>query len=261
MGQRRGRVGGILFVSAIAALLGALFVHASPAATAGSETGRARQLAASECESCHLSALGTGHPVGVRPRAAFVPADWPLSRDGRVDCATCHLRCGQGAPREAGTDGGHTLRGGRGGFGFCQSCHVPSGSRSTAAFGAFDHAAFHPVAHPALARGAAIGIDEQSRRCLGCHDGTVGSSGDVSVARRRGAGGDLVAHPIGVPYRSAVAPHREGGFVPRSRLDPRILLPGERVGCLSCHDLYSGQRYLLVMSNDESALCLSCHDI
>jgi len=48
---------------------------------------------------------------------------------------------------------------------------------------------------------------------------------------------------------------------PAEMLDERIRLFDSRVGCGTCHSLYSKRAALLVMSNSRSNLCLSCHDL
>jgi predicted CXXCH cytochrome family protein len=32
-----------------------------------------------------------------------------------------------------------------------------------------------------------------------------------------------------------------------------------KIGCGSCHNIYSKEKYMLVISNDSSVLCLECH--
>jgi predicted CXXCH cytochrome family protein len=103
--------------------------------------------------------------------------------------------------------------------------------------------------------------------CLGCHDGTIGTS-TISGAHALLAGvreGFYVAgdyawrdHPIGIPY-----PGNRRDFRPESFVigEGKIKLPEGRVECVSCHDPHneSGVPKMLVMSNRRSALCLACH--
>lgn len=103
--------------------------------------------------------------------------------------------------------------------------------------------------------------------CLGCHDGTVGTSmisgAHALLAGVRGgfyAPGDYAwrDHPIGIPYRGDGRDLRPESFVTKAG---RIRLPDGAVECISCHDPHneSGVPKMLVMSNRRSALCLTCH--
>jgi predicted CXXCH cytochrome family protein len=97
--------------------------------------------------------------------------------------------------------------------------------------------------------------------CASCHDEVVarsvhGASSEPArpPARRQlsTAPGVEGSHPVDVPY-----PDGDRGYVPRSRLDPRIRLPGGNVTCLSCHPEEGTDEPLF--ANRQSRLCLSCH--
>jgi predicted CXXCH cytochrome family protein len=102
--------------------------------------------------------------------------------------------------------------------------------------------------------------------CLGCHDGTIGTS-TIGSAHALLAGvreGFAFAedfpwsdHPIGIPYPIAPNDYRPASFVEKQR----IRLPHGRVECISCHDPHNqaGIDHLLWVSNRKSALCLTCH--
>jgi hypothetical protein len=66
-------------------------------------------------------------------------------------------------------------------------------------------------------------------------------------------------HPIGVQYRATRSSGDEVRLVPANRLDKRVRLFDNTVGCGSCHSVYSKQSNQLVMSNLGSKLCLTCH--
>jgi predicted CXXCH cytochrome family protein len=103
-------------------------------------------------------------------------------------------------------------------------------------------------------------VDEASLRCLGCHDGTVAGGGPGTGSPPK-IGEASASHPIGIAYPPRPRPGGEGTFRTASSLPTRILLPEGRIGCLSCHDLFSGEEKLLVMANTGSRLCYACHDI
>ncbi|NOT01639.1 MAG: hypothetical protein HOP29_13540 [Phycisphaerales bacterium] len=107
-------------------------------------------------------------------------------------------------------------------------------------------------------------IDAESRRCLACHDGisaadAVGNGRARTVSFVNGQpNGD---HPIGGDYRHAAHRRPDSVLRPIQLVPPRIRLPGGRVSCVSCHDLYSGAPNLLAVPIEESRLCLSCHNM
>lgn len=142
----------------------------------------------------------------------------------------------------------------------CASCHRRALKRAIAAHtGPFG--ALHSVTEPS----GDASLDATTRRCLACHDGTAAMTGDLPVPHSGRIGGRIgeriSSHPIGVAYPPVPRPGGEGDYVPLGMLDSRIQLFEGRVGCLSCHDLFSGEEKLLVMPNRESRLCYSCHDI
>lgn len=210
------------------------------------------------CDRCHRSHLenALSHPVEMAPRNVVLPADFPLSWNGKVTCSTCHdihaAAANNGAiPRKF-------LRRSIIGPDFCSICHTRD-----ATTGARHRVGVVHMKFTADQQGGPL--DKISRMCLSCHDGSVGALGDVEV--RSGSWKHGVAlsrydpqgsHPIGVKYQRAFA--RRGGFRPPGSLDPAIKLVDGKVSCRSCHDLYSKEQALLVVSNAGSRLCLGCHD-
>jgi len=218
------------------------------------------------CISCHTFEQGFSHPVEVVPTMA-VPRHLPLT-DGRVTCTTCHLdtdhagapRLAAATPGQAGGVASAPLRSTIGGDSFCAQCHTasPGSARRTHA-GTIDRAHDKPVKAGAAAASLAGTIDPQSRACLACHDGSIASD-----AGRHGAAFSTEQgskeHPIGIVYgRPRMRGEEPIDLVSPARLDRRIRLFDQTVGCGSCHSVYSTQKDLLVMSNRESRLCLSCH--
>ncbi|MCA9285954.1 MAG: hypothetical protein KDA22_12095, partial [Phycisphaerales bacterium] len=112
--------------------------------------------------------------------------------------------------------------------------------------------------------GATIaGLDAESVSCVGCHDGSVAF--DATFGLPTGQHARVAAqsmgnsHPIGVPYRTPDDWPSGAGLRSRFELDRRLRLFDDRLGCGTCHSVYSSRERLLVMSNDRSAMCLSCH--
>jgi predicted CXXCH cytochrome family protein len=221
------------------------------------------------CSICHTVEPLFSHPVGVAPDAA--PSWLPLAK-GRMTCATCH-DSSQDAAHAASPEDPHLtprLRGDGTGQDLCLACHQTAAPDQTRvhAHGTSlrrAHLAWpdDPEPHPTagvLSRSDTDGLDARSVDCLSCHDGALamgaGYSTGVSLRRRTSSNAASKVHPVGVEYHLAVL----GSLRPESQLDDRIRLFEGRVGCGSCHSLYSREPYKLVMSNQGSTLCLSCHD-
>lgn len=199
------------------------------------------------CKDCHRD-LGFSHPSGRKPSMAL-PEQFPVDWAGRMTCATCHAVHGGDK---------YLLRGSGTGKLFCYSCHK----------GTFE--SHHGVNQPAHSNGAVSGsgfqvvdstgsIDKASRECLGCHDSTIGSSATTRVGSGTWSHDSGGSHPIGIDYMSALRKSR-GGFVHPSRMNQAVKLFDGKVGCGSCHNIFSKeQARLTVKMGTRSDLCLSCH--
>ncbi len=207
------------------------------------------------CRECHTFPRGTSHPLGGKP---WFKTDLPLEKGG-LGCLTCHDERTL-SPLHAGRKGKSYLRKERSRL--CRTCHQPGpGAR-----GRFVHGLSGGRAHmlrrsgtrPALS-GTRV-MDEESRNCLGCHDGTLtrggsmGKGGATAWERLKGN------HPVGVAYGGGSRGlSRRNAFRPAESLPREIDLPGGRVGCASCHGFYNRNPHLLVIPNRGSRLCLACH--
>jgi len=147
----------------------------------------------------------------------------------------------------------------------CTPCHMPHIEDAKAPL--LDR---RPAASDRLRPYEAIGVelDGPSLLCLSCHDGVIApdvytASHATRLARQLGASqlgiGGLTGHPIGVAY--PVADPRYRPIASLSAGDDAILLPDDRVQCISCHDPHNAghQPKMLVKSNRGSRLCLTCH--
>ena len=149
----------------------------------------------------------------------------------------------------------------------CGACHTPH--RSTPPKAA---PLWNPTADLSRRFGTSLGEKNRPGRgtlmCLRCHDGTIASEtlGGVTALRSAGkpdaakfsTGHGTTDHPVGVVY-----PQFDRGFRPITSVlaGGAVQLPGGKVDCVSCHDPHNqaGQPYMLVISNNRSALCLTCH--
>ncbi len=216
------------------------------------------------CLSCHQSQKQLSHPVGMIPQRE-IPLGFPLYKK-RIRCITCHIA----HTTYDDTDYEHKrwdgnpffLRYKTPGKLFCFQCH----SNGTESFEikkvdahAMGFGRAHMLGHDIVLKQV---LDDGSRDCLICHDGTLSQDATVKVA-----GADWehsqsigVSHPIGIDYGSLYRKNPRRLRNPGA-LDRRIKLVEGKVGCQSCHSHFSKLPHLLVMENDGSKLCLQCHNI
>jgi predicted CXXCH cytochrome family protein len=175
-----------------------------------------------------------------------------------VTCTTCHLNATPAQHATIAADGQAMLRSPASEL--CRECHTPTQSGRQMHGGGLGRA--HLRWPNQLARTeTSSSLDEDSRVCLTCHDGSVARDIHAGAAKTRAVGGGD-SHPVGVRYPQAApgAPSpADGTFYPQQSLDSRVRLFGSTVGCGSCHSPYSPHQKLLVMPNVRSQLCLTCH--
>lgn len=199
------------------------------------------------CVSCHQKITpAESHPTDAYVYyAQSVPKDMPLL-GGRVVCMTCHItHPGQGINRFSRR---YLLRRNSQGADFCISCHK-NDRRNHITMG---------KAHmsPGTRTGSIHSIDRMSVLCLECHNSKISDraltrslNSAVSISR--------LNHPVGVPMN---AERRHAGELrPAFMLNKVIKLFNGKIGCGTCHNIYSANKYLLVIDNRKSRLCLECH--
>lgn len=197
--------------------------------------------ASDSCRKCHEKIESSfSHPVEMYPyKNTIIPADMPLT-ERMVTCLTCHYvhpiegdRVSTFIRREAA---GRT---------FCVLCHK-NDSREHVLMG---RAHLHPDSV-----NVSGSLDEITTLCIECHEmGRYFEWGEDMLACR-----SKLNHPVGVAYQTA-SNAREGKFCPVANLSKEINLFGGKIGCGTCHNIYSPIRNLLVMSNQKSNLCTQCH--
>ena len=219
------------------------------------------------CLSCHPGADKRSHPSNIFPNRAL-PPQFPLFKNKMV-CVTCHFphrhygKEGEaGEHRDTGlvtTPGPYLLRAEESGKIFCYTCHKGNFTNPSVD----SHAVAFKKAHsPLLDFDKKQKIDDNSRECLSCHDGTISTEATTKIQglsweHRKNIG---LSHPIGVDY-SQVYTSKPRLYHPPERLDQRIALINGKIGCETCHNHYSKHKKHLVMDNFKSRLCLSCHNL
>jgi predicted CXXCH cytochrome family protein len=212
------------------------------------------------CIRCHTEVrLSMSHPTAVRPSFSL-PADMYLDWKGELTCTTCHyMHQDPAVPYGAGNN--KFLRRNSEGRAFCLECHQHDflSNRSMGHALAQETAHFTPV--PEWSDGEQL-LAGSSESCLSCHDGSLApvaqTQGPSSGIWRHIGYSGRNSHPIGISYQLAFK-KKKYGYKASGDLPPSIQLPGGKVGCVSCHNIYSKNDHLLVMSNEGSRLCLTCH--
>lgn len=196
------------------------------------------------CSNCHKMDKRSSHPTGITP-SKQIPLEKYLDKEGRLTCVTCH---------EVHKEEGDLLRGHTQGRSFCFVCH------NEELLGVnWRHNLVVTYAHTPgkLAQEQSAGpLDKASIECLGCHDGTISKMAQAEVKGGEFQHGIGLSHPIGIEYPKV---SRKNDYIPLDALPEEIQLFDGKISCLSCHNPYTKEKYLLVMDNKRSRLCLACH--
>lgn len=213
---------------------------------------------------CHNYDRDLNHPVGV-PAGTTSSSDMPLDKNGRITCLTCHLqpKPDNMEPVENAINERmlHTSKDGDS----CQACHSsPIGGATQV------HWQFSQKAHLGnindqpdnSSDGFSFNsdIDAESETCVGCHDEvTVTVPGLFETkAQKKMRYSKMKDHPIGMEY-SAIVSREAGRYINSHSISDKIRLFDGRLGCGSCHSLYSDKESLLIVKHVESELCRECH--
>lgn len=199
------------------------------------------------CQSCHTLAREFNHPSQVKTTLSL-PGDFWRDDENRVNCATCH----DPHPEEHGTYP-FLLRRNAANRDFCLLCHTgPITSEGS-------HVGVTLLAHNKNYTPSQSGatLDQASRDCITCHDGSGEGKHAPFCLLLSDQDHSCTAHIIGLDYDEAVRKNKE--LRPRSGLDPVISFYEGKIGCLSCHNIYSSRPDMLSYSMSQSALCMACH--
>ena len=227
------------------------------------------QFSSDECSACHFDeketpmdikpaitkACGTchsdieevmSHPTDVYPTLS-IPEDMPLI-EGRLTCITCHYVHPE--KNKQFVNKKNFLRGTVSGPIFCRVCHKIDEK------GHIILENVHLGSYTVTDR--TTRIDRMSLECITCHDTyfkePTGSLGAGTWNHFQKS----FNHPIGIVYRE-ISARKTRQFRPSNMLPEGIKLFDGKIGCGTCHNIYSGERFMLVINNLRSRLCLECH--
>jgi predicted CXXCH cytochrome family protein len=201
----------------------------------------------SGCEACHSELDEVqSHPTDIYPTLP-IPEDMPLIK-GRLTCITCHYV----HPEEKNLfiKKHYFLRRQTRGPFFCSICHKLDEKGHIVLENV--HAGTYRVTDRSTS------IDRMSIECIECHDSYIDGVVDFLGAGSWDHFDKKSSHPIGVSYKK-ISTRQTSKYRPASMLSKEIRLFDGKIGCGTCHNIYSEEKFMLVMSNRGSMLCLECH--
>jgi hypothetical protein len=207
--------------------------------------------------ACHDVSSPVSHPIGVIADERS-STELPLSDMGQITCITCH--------DELYNYHDNYLRQTSSGD-ICASCHYGKGnSTMERAHWQFTYEAHLGNKNSGIFEETetAGGLDIESYTCLSCHDDmTVVIPGENESAYEKvQRWNKMKNHAIGMDY-SRKALRKSYYFNNPLTLDESIRLFNGRVGCGSCHNLYSKNKNgLAIPTNSRGGngqLCRQCH--
>ncbi len=201
------------------------------------------------CAKCHPMKSQKSHPVKFKPNRD-IPLKAHLDKNGFLTCATCHdIHKENKTSNKAELSG--FLWGHMSGRAFCELCH-----NKETLYAGWKHQTALPYAHSygkLLQENNGRVLDSLSVECLSCHDGTISQAPQVQVTQGIWQHQIGESHPIGIEY-----PRSEDFVAPESLPEGVQLFEG-KIGCLTCHEMFSQENNKLSMNNTRSRLCLACH--
>ena len=199
------------------------------------------------CGTCHSEHREIqSHPTDIYPSFPL-PKDMPLI-EGKLTCITCHYI----HPKEKGQfiKEHNFLRRPVGGILFCGGCHKIDEKRHLVLENV--HTGSYYVTD------STTSIDRVSLGCIECHSASLNIPVDSLGAGIWNHYSRKVNHPIGISYEK-ISTQKMRDYRPPSMLPKEIRLFNGKIGCGTCHNVYSKEPFMLVLNNFKSRLCLECH--
>ena len=237
------------------------------------------------CYSCHDGSVVDSrfkvwetnrHKPGTKPsKKVRIPPNFPLDKEGRLQCATCHSA--HGVDTRPGIEKTIFLRATARDSIICRKCHFDKDRGVKKGSHPVDVTSLE-IPEAILKAGGKVGTKKNQIICQTCHEPHGSTSNYFLVIPNSGKGITHSAlcetchtkkpniaekskrrrysHPVDVPLpKEAVLPERwENGEKPYLSFDGRI-------NCRTCHSPHNGtnDNHLLVDSNIKGRLCLYCH--
>ena len=214
---------------------------------------------------CHNYNNTLNHPIGVTVTAQ-VPDNLPLDNSSQITCLTCHSDSDHSLSADPEVNAETRMLVSPQGEEFCSSCHTKmSGTVAQDSHWQFSNKAHLGSINPDKIQPPSqlytFGqIDSESQTCLSCHeDVTVTIPGENETRTERyNRWSRMKDHPIGMSYERTMANNMHG-FNPLATDSEEIRLFDGKVGCGSCHSLYSRQKNYVVANSNGTTLCRQCH--
>ncbi len=201
-----------------------------------------------KCEICHTDRRETlSHPFDIVPEMS-IPSDLPLV-DGKMTCSTCHFT--HPFSMKSRLLSFFLLRRPGRGITFCTSCHKTD-EKGHLLYGTIHKGTYEETNHNNT-------IDNQTLQCIECHGSHLTISKRSVGAGRWTHGKSQVNHAVGSVYESIVRT-KPRDFHPKKKLSSNIRFFNGKIGCGTCHNVYSKEKSMLVVNNKKSRLCLECHN-
>ena len=214
---------------------------------ADKDPGSLKPMSNSRCTGCHADLKQSQpHPVDISPNT-LLPDEMPLV-NGKLGCITCHF-FHPFSDKYKNRSGNLLRKPGRGVI-FCASCHRIDEK---------EHVVFeniHRDSYRLSARNSSL--DTYTLQCVECHDRYLDRSFGFDGAGKRSRFSRRSNHPVGVSLAQVSAKNPLGFNHPYS-LPQNLRLFNGKIGCGTCHNAFSKDKSMLVMSNWRSRLCLKCH--
>ena len=215
---------------------------------ADKDPGNLKLISNSRCVGCHADLQWSQpHPVDISPNI-LLPDDMPLV-NGRLGCITCHF-FHPFSDKYKNRSGNLLRRPGRGTF-FCAACHHGINVK--------EHVVYENI-HRDSYRLSAINssLDTYTLQCVECHDDYLDRPFGSGAAGKRRSFNRRSNHPVGVSLAQSSAKNPLK-LNPPAALPQNIRLFNGKIGCGTCHNAFSKEKFMLVMNNWRSRLCLQCH--
>jgi len=218
------------------------------------------------CWSCHDGSIvdsrdrlmHKGHEIGEPPPPGMsIPHEFPLDRDGNVQCATCHTPHALRSDQE--THVNLFLRAPNEDSSACRACHgeMDAGfAGGSHPMGDFEQG----VPHSLVEQGAKTGPSGDRILCETCHT-AHGSTNSALLVENAGDSSLCITC-----HRDQMASHLVHGKAVENVIPIRLAMQGAKLGddgritCLTCHAVHensSGGHALVVEGG--TGLCQACH--